>query len=192
MRIITGKARGTKLATLEGDNTRPTSERAKEAIFSTLQFDIDGACVLDLFAGSGQMGLEALSRGADSATLCDLSRDAIAVIKKNAEKTRLLENCRVICSDFRSALKKQTKKKAFDLVFLDPPYALGVIPEALELLLCEDLLKVGAKIICEAASFEDVFGKNENLSSCFEVLKQTRYGVACVTILTFHTKEANE
>ena len=83
MRIITGKARGIKLVTLEGENTRPTSERAKEAVFSMIQFDLEGREVLDLFAGSGQMGLEAVSRGAASATFVDKSRDAAAVISKN-------------------------------------------------------------------------------------------------------------
>ena len=89
MRIITGRARGVKLATLEGDNTRPTSERAKEAVFSMLQFDIEGREVLDLFAGSGQMGREAVSRGAASAVFVDKSRDAMAIIGKNIEKTGL-------------------------------------------------------------------------------------------------------
>ena len=86
MRIITGKARGVRLSTLEGNNTRPTSERAKEAIFSIIQFELNKANVLDLFAGSGQMGLEALSRGAAKAVFCDLSRDAVAIIKENAKK----------------------------------------------------------------------------------------------------------
>ena len=112
MRIITGKARGTKLATLEGDNTRPTSERAKEAIFSTLQFDIDGACVLDLFAGSGQMGLEALSRGADSATLCDLSRDAIAVIKKKRRKNQTFGALPCDLLGFSQCFKKTSEEKS--------------------------------------------------------------------------------
>ena len=95
MRIITGKARGIKLATLEGENTRPTSERAKEAVFSMLQFEIEGRAVLDLFAGSGQMGLEAVSRGAESAVFVDKSKDAIAIIGKNIEKTKLSDSCRV-------------------------------------------------------------------------------------------------
>ena len=99
MRIITGRAKGIKLETLSGDNTRPTSERAKEAVFSMLQFDIEGREVLDLFSGSGQMGLEAVSRGAASATLVEKAKDAAAVIAKNIEKTRLSEFCRLQCSD---------------------------------------------------------------------------------------------
>lgn len=99
MRIITGSARGTKLAAPEGMTTRPTAERAKEAVFSSLQFGIRGRTVLDLFAGSGQMGLEALSRGAAFAVFCDSSPEAVAVIKKNAEKTHLSDRCRIVGGD---------------------------------------------------------------------------------------------
>ena len=134
MRIITGKARGVRLTTLAGDNTRPTSERAKEAVFSMLQFDLNHTNVLDLFAGSGQMGLEALSRGADTAVLCDRSREAVEVIRANATKTKLLPQCEIACADFYTQLKNMRKKKRFDIVFLDPPYALGVLPQVLQTL----------------------------------------------------------
>ena len=87
MRIITGKAKGIRLKTLEGEATRPTSERAKEAVFSMIQFEIEGRTVLDLFGGSGQLALEALSRGASSAIVSDASKAAVDVIRKNAEKT---------------------------------------------------------------------------------------------------------
>ena len=93
MRIITGTARGTRLETLPGDATRPTAERVKEALFSMIQFDIEGRRVLDLFAGSGQLGLEALSRGAAKATFVDSNRDALNVIKRNAQKTKLYDRC---------------------------------------------------------------------------------------------------
>ena len=93
MRIITGKAKGIRLKTLEGDTTRPTSERVKEAVFSMLQFDIEGRRVLDLFAGSGQMSLEALSRGALEAVLVDKSLDAIKIIEENAKKCRFWDSC---------------------------------------------------------------------------------------------------
>ena len=96
MRVITGRARGIKLVTLEGEMTRPTSERAKEAIFSMIQFDLEGRRVLDLFAGSGQMGIEALSRGAAQAVMVDQSKDAIAIIKQNVEKTKLSEGAVVV------------------------------------------------------------------------------------------------
>ena len=96
MRIITGSAKGRVLATLPGEDTRPTAERTKEAIFSMLQFELEGRKILDLFSGSGQMGLEALSRGAASAVLVDRSRDAVAIIQKNAIATRLNDRCRML------------------------------------------------------------------------------------------------
>ena len=121
MRIITGRARGVRLSTLAGEHTRPTSERAKEAIFSMLQFDLLGKEVLDLFAGSGQMGLEAVSRGAARATLCDRAKEAIEVIRANALKTRLAPMCEILCMDYEAALRAFRKKCQFDVVFLDPP-----------------------------------------------------------------------
>ena len=91
MKIITGTAKGMNIETLEGEATRPTSQRVKEAIFSMIQFEIENTCVLDLFAGSGQMGLESLSRGAKKATFCDASRDAVDIVIKNAKKTKLFD-----------------------------------------------------------------------------------------------------
>lgn len=189
MRIITGKARGVRLTTLAGENTRPTSERAKEAIFSMLQFEIEGREVLDLFSGSGQMGLEALSRGAKHAVLGDRSREAIDVIRSNALKTRLVPMCDIICADWETLLRNLRRKHRFDLVFLDPPYALGAIQNVLKTLNEYGLLANGAKIVCESGAPEDVFGKDETLAECFETLKATRYGVAFVTVLQYNKKE---
>lgn len=179
MRIITGKARGIKLVTLEGEATRPTSERAKEAIFSMLQFEIEGREVLDLFGGSGQLGLEAVSRGAARATICDRSKPAIDIIKKNVEKTRLGEGCRVICSDWEDALRRFEGREKFDIVFLDPPYAERLIPKALPKLL--RLIKPTSVIVCESAE-ADVFGKS-GMEDYYEVVKSAKYGVAHVTVL---------
>ena len=190
MRIITGKARGVRLATLEGENTRPTSERAKEAIFSMLQFEIDGARVLDLFAGSGQMGLEALSRGAAHAVFCDLSKDAVEIVKTNIKKTRMEGQCDVFCGDYKVTLHRLRNRQNFDLVFLDPPYAGSLVPAALSELIENDLLSNGAKIICETASPEDVFGTDLQLAISFETVKQTRYGIAHVTILQYGRDDA--
>ncbi|MBQ8440996.1 MAG: 16S rRNA (guanine(966)-N(2))-methyltransferase RsmD [Clostridia bacterium] len=190
MRIITGKARGVRLATLEGENTRPTSERAKEAIFSMLQFEIDGARVLDLFAGSGQMGLEALSRGAAHAVFCDLSKDAVEIVKTNIKKTRMEGQCDVFCGDYKVTLQRLRNRQNFDLVFLDPPYAGSLVPAALSELIENDLLSNGAKIICETASPEDVFGTDLQLANSFETVKQTRYGIAHVTILQYGRDDA--
>ncbi len=182
MRIITGKARGIKLATLEGINTRPTSERAKEAVFSMLQFDIEGRAVLDLFAGSGQMGLEAVSRGAASAVFVDKSKDAISVIGKNIEKTKLGDFCRVFCADTQDYIRTARGRKKYDIVFIDPPYALRLAAKTLSSLLEGDLLKPTSIVVCESEE-EDIFENEEALREQFEVLKKAKYGVAHVTIV---------
>ncbi len=184
MRIITGSARGTRLSTLAGDNTRPTAERVKEAVFSMLQ-SVRSLRVLDLYAGSGQLALEALSRGATSAVLCDSSRAAVGVIRSNAEKTHLQEACDVRCMDaFLLLSRLSSEKKSFDLVFLDPPYAAGVLPKVLTALSSGGLLEAGARIVCESAAEGDVFGGDAELSQRFEVLRVARYGAAVVTLLS--------
>ena len=186
MRIITGSARGVRLETLEGEEiTRPTAERVKEAIFSAIQFETEGRRVLDLFGGSGQMGLEALSRGANTCMFVDASEEAIAVIKRNAQKTRLSDKSRYLISDYRNYLRKARGREKFDLVFLDPPYALGAVPIALSTLTENRSLSDGAKIVCETGDFADVFGGDETLAARFTIVKQARYGAACVTILKF-------
>ena len=183
MRIITGKARGTKLQTLAGEATRPTAERTKEAIFSMINFDIAGARVLDLFAGSGQLGLEALSRGAKSAVLNDSSREAAAIIRANAEKTRLVDACEILSTDWQPVLRRFSGREKFNLVFLDPPYAGGFLPKVLAKMIEWDLLSDGAVIVCESANEEDVFDGNEELKNQFTIRRVARYGAACVTIL---------
>ncbi len=191
MRIITGRARGIKLETLEGEMTRPTSERAKEAIFSRLQFEIEGRRVLDLFAGSGQMGLEAISRGATHAVLVDQSKEAIAVIKKNAERTRLADDCTVVCSDFSEFLRTRRGKDPFDIVFIDPPYPMNACRAAVEAILDARLLKPYGILVLESAE-PNPLGVNTPLAARFEVLKEARYGKACVTILTpLHGEESH-
>ena len=183
MRIITGSAKGIKLLTLEGESTRPTSERAKEAIFSMIRFDIEGRDVLDLFAGSGQMGLEAVSCGASSATLIDNSKNAIAVINKNIEKTRLADKCRAICSDVLDYIRASRGRKKYDIVFIDPPYALHAVPSVLEALVMSDMLKPSSIVICESEE-ADIFEKVPDLAERFNVIKKARYGIAHFTLLT--------
>lgn len=184
MRIITGRARGSKLYTLEGENTRPTAERTKEAIFSIIQFDIEGRNVLDLFAGSGQLGLEAVSRGAAHADLVDKSKAAIEVIRKNMVKTKLALDCNAFCADFSDFLRGHKGREKYDLVFLDPPYDAKVVPEGLKNLLRYELLKPYFTIVCETRAAEDVFGGDKTLEGRFSIKKQSRYGAAVVTILS--------
>ena len=179
MRIITGKAKGKRLVTLEGTATRPTSERAKEAIFSAIQFEIEGRKVLDLFGGSGQMALEALSRGAQSADIVDCADAAIKVIEQNI-KTVALVGAKAKKSDYASFIRSAREK--YDIIFLDPPYALGLLPKALELIVECELLKPTSLIVCESAD-ADVFGGNSALMDAFEISKSAKYGVAHVTYL---------
>jgi 16S rRNA (guanine(966)-N(2))-methyltransferase RsmD len=189
MRIITGRAKGIKLETLAGDNTRPTAERAKEAVFSAIQFDIEGREVLDLYAGSGQMGLEAVSRGAASATLVDKSKDAVAVINKNVAKTKLSDSCRVFCMDASDYIKTVKGRRKFDIVFIDPPYALRAVPQALAALLDADLLKCSSIIVCESEE-QDVFENAPALRDKFSIVKSAKYGFAHITILTPYKEDA--
>ena len=183
LRIITGKARGIKLDTLEGLDTRPTAERVKESVFSMLQFEIENRKVLDLFAGSGQMGLEALSRGAMSCTFVEKSIDAMDIVKKNAKKTKLIENCKILNVDYKEYLRGAKNREKFDIVILDPPYSMKIIPEILDTLVKNDMLNINAKVICE--SEDDVEYTCEGLAT----VKHNKYGKAFITVLC---KEAEE
>lgn len=132
MRVITGSARGRRLKMLEGLDVRPTTDKVKESLFSALQFDIEGRHVLDLFAGSGQLGIEALSRGAGDAVFVDRAKESVAVIRENLRITGLTHHARVIQTDSLSFLR--TASQRFDIAFLDPPYGSGLLTQALALL----------------------------------------------------------
>jgi len=184
MRIITGRARGVKLLTLEGSNTRPTADRTKEAIFSMLQFEIEGRSVLDLFSGSGQMALEALSRGAASAVLCDKAKEAVVIINKNAEKTRLAEFCTVVNSDHADCIQRMARMgKQFDIVFLDPPYASDLLSDALARMAQAGILKPTTTVICESGAVDFP------IPAIYEIKKQSKYGIAYITILKLKPEE---
>lgn len=146
MRIISGKARGTKLFTLDGPNTRPTLDRVKEPLFSIINSYIPVANILDLFAGSGALALEALSRGAESAVLCDNSKEAIRVIKNNLEKTKL--TAEIVNNDFVKCLE-QMKGRQFDIIFLDPPYETNYLKRAISKILECNLLSQDGIIVAE-------------------------------------------
>lgn len=132
MRVISGTARGRKLLSPEGQDVRPTLDRVKESVFSSLYPYLDGAVVLDLFCGSGGLGIEALSRGASHCDFIDASRASVNVTKKNLELTRLIDKADVLLSDFKAHLIKADRK--YTLVFLDPPYSKGIEDEAMSLL----------------------------------------------------------
>ena len=153
MRIITGTARGTRLKAPEGETTRPTAERIKEAVFSMIQFEIDGKRVLDLFGGSGQLALEALSRGAASATICDNSADAIKIIKENAQKTHLYDRCVILNTD--SERFAASRGEPFDIIFIDPPYASGLQQKTFEMLAAGERIAEGGLVIIESPTEPD-------------------------------------
>lgn len=197
MRIITGKAKGVRLFTLEGDATRPTSERAKEALFSMLQFDIEGRRVLDLFAGSGQLGLEAISRGAEYCMFVDASAEAIGIVKKNIEKTRFSDNTKTQITDYRNFLRKSAGREGFDIIFLDPPYASGALTDALMRLYRTELMHKGCLIVCESENGDvSIFDKEPKLADMYTSVKQSGYGRVNIEILTpcdnYYIKEAKD
>ena len=130
MRVITGKARGVQLKTPEGMTTRPTTDRVKEALFSIIQFEIPGAKVLDLFGGTGQLGIEALSRGAKSAVFVDAGEPACRLIRENLKRTKLEADARVVRSDYLTYLKNC--RETFQIILLDPPYAEVFLENALK------------------------------------------------------------
>ncbi|MBE5805467.1 MAG: 16S rRNA (guanine(966)-N(2))-methyltransferase RsmD [Clostridiales bacterium] len=150
MRVISGSAKGTKLSSIEENSTRPTLDRVKEAMFNIVQTKIEDADVLDLFAGSGAIGIEFLSRGCKQAYFCDLSRKAINMIHQNLKKTRLEENAIVINKDYKKCLEMLHKQeRVFDIIFIDPPYKDNVAVNSVELILSLKLLKENGIIIIE-------------------------------------------
>lgn len=145
MRIITGSKRGKKLSALEGEQVRPTTDRVKESLFTILQFQLEGRRFLDLFAGSGQIGLEALSRGAAQAVFVDLSRDSIRVVEQNIKACGFQDSARVVQSDFAAYLRSTREK--FDVAFLDPPFRSGLLEQALPL--AAGAMNPGGILVCE-------------------------------------------
>ena len=147
MRVITGKARGVALKTPDGMLTRPTADRVKEALFSIIQFDVPGARVLDLFGGTGQLGIEALSRGAAFAMFVDEREDACRLIKENLKRTKLESQAKVVRSDYLSFLNQCREK--FDIILLDPPYAEVFLENSLNRITEIDILQSGGIMVTE-------------------------------------------
>ena len=188
LKIITGTAKGRNIKTLEGEATRPTSERIKEAMFSSIQFDIEDRRVLDIFAGSGQLGLEALSRGAASVMFIDSSREAMEIVKKNARLTGLDDNCHYLVSDWKNYIRKASGREQFDLVFVDPPYAMKCCAEAADYLAEREVIIPGALVVLESGE-EEILPEDERLRG-FEVIKSTHYGKKTIlNILVYHGRE---
>ena len=177
MRIIAGTHRGKKLVSPEGENTRPTHDRTREAVFSALQTRLYGARVLDCFAGSGAMALAALSRGAAQALLLEKDENACRVIRQNIELTREEEKARLVCGDAIQLLQA-LPAQVFDLVFLDPPYGKGLIEQALKPLLSRRLLAEDALLVAETAAGETLLLPPE-----ISVVKERKYGKNLIRFL---------
>ena len=180
MRIISGKARGTKLYTLEGTNTRPTLDRVKESILNIIQNEIEGATVLDLFAGSGAIGLECLSRGAKKAILCDKSKEAVEIIKRNIEKTHMEECAKIINTDFETCLEK-LKNEQFDIIYIDPPYATDYIFKSLKKIKEIGISKKESLIIIETDDEQRILKDIGNIE--IKIVDKRKYGRATIIFL---------
>lgn len=174
MRVISGSARGTKLTALPGEDvTRPTIDRVKEAMFSTLQFSLPGSRVLDLFAGSGQLGIEALSRGAAKCTFVDRNRQAAAVVQQNCKAAGVMQNSTITISEADSFLNRTAE--TYHIVLLDPPYRQGILQQLLPAVAA--VTEPGGTVLCESEVAADLPDECDGLQK----KKQYRYGTVLVT-----------
>ena len=180
MRVISGKAKGVVLKTPEGMLTRPTADRVKEALFSILQFDLPGTKVLDLFGGTGQLGIEAISRGAKCAVFVDAADAPCRLIKENLRRAKMEGEGRVVRADYLQFLSQC--RETFDIIFLDPPYAEVFLENAIKKISEIDILQSGGIIVAERPA-----EKSLNLEICgFTRSKDYKYGK---TLLTLYRKD---
>ena len=176
MRVITGSARGRRLRELEGMETRPTTDRVKEGMFIALQFDIEGRRVLDLFAGTGQLGIECLSRGAESAVFVDRRADAVKLIRENLKVTELTDRAQVVAGDSMEYLSRLREK--FDIIFLDPPYEAELLEPAIAHIARFDILNPHGIIVAECPAGRPL----PALEPPYRIHRTYRYGKIGVTV----------
>ena len=186
MRVITGSARGRRLKELEGMETRPTTDRVKEGLFSVIQFDIEGRKVLDLFAGTGQLGIECLSRGAASAVFVDRRPDAVKLIRENLKVTDLTDRARVVSGDSMEFLK--ALREPFDIILLDPPYAAGLLEPALAHIARFDILTPHGIIVAEHPADKVL----PALAEPYRLHRTYRYGKIGLTVYHRDADHENE
>ena len=185
VRVISGSARGLKLNTPGDDRVRPTTDRVKESMFNIVQDWVYDSQVLDLFAGSGALGIEALSRCASQAVFCDNSLDSIKIIKSNIEKARVADRSQIVSGDFKRCLRDmEAKNQSFDMIFVDPPYYEGLFEEVLDTIRSCKILKKDGIVIVEHDAKKPI-GQVEGL----EVYKEKKYGI---TMLTFYCLEDDD
>ncbi len=185
MRVISGSARGLKLNAPKNNDVRPTTDRIKESLFNIISTKVYNSVVLDLFAGSGALGIECLSRGAKEAYFCDNNKESIKVLTSNLEKTRFIDKSNIIKGDYKEAISKLGHKKMrFDLIFVDPPYYEGYFEDVLNKIQKFELLKNDGVIVVEHDA-KDVlkdFGD-------YYIIREKKYGI---TILTFYGLEDDD
>jgi len=178
VRIIAGTARGTKLDTIEGLNTRPTTDRVKENIFNMIQFEITGERVLDLFAGSGALGIEAASRGASEVILVESSVKCAKIIQSNIDKTRMNDKIRLFMKPVEQVLTSYKDQEPFHIIFMDPPYDKGFVIPTIESISDSNLLDETGMIVLEHRSDEVI----PNDIKDFELSRTKKYGNTAISI----------
>ena len=176
MRVISGRAKGVVLKTPDGMQTRPTADRVKEALFSILQFELPGTKVLDLFGGTGQLGIEALSRGAKSAVFVDAADAPCRLIRENLRRAKMESEARVVRADYLKFLSQCREK--FDIIFLDPPYAEVFLENAIKKISEIDILQSGGIIVSERPVEKELYLE----ISGFSRSKDYKYGKTLITL----------
>ncbi len=176
MRVVSGTARGRRLKELQGNDTRPTTDKVKESMFNILQFDIEGRRVLDLFAGTGQLGIEALSRGAEHATFVEQRKDGVKLIRENLELCGFEKDAKVVTGEALSFLGSVREK--YDLVFLDPPYESDLLEKTVAHIARYDLLAPHGIIMAESAVDKQL----PALSAPYSIYREYRYGRIKLTV----------
>lgn len=180
MRIVSGTARGTKLYTLEGLTTRPTLDRVKESLFNIIQNDVQDSVFLDVFSGSGAIGLEAASRGAKKVILCDKSKEAINIINKNIEKTHLSKKVELYNLDYEILLKTKINENV-DIVYIDPPYDSDFAIKSVDIFINQNLVNEDSKIIIETDNENQILDKLKKRQ--IEIIDKRKYGRAVLIFL---------
>ncbi len=182
MRVISGSARGTTLHSIDDINTRPTLDRVKESLFNIIQNQVEDAVVLDLFAGSGAIGIEFLSRGAEKVYFCDKSPKAVDMIKQNLDKTKLKDKATILNNDYIDCIDK-IKNIKFDIIFLDPPYKENFSKQAIKKISESKLLKNEGIIIVETDEPERDIKEIENINIDYKIYDLRKYGRASLIFL---------
>ena len=180
MRIISGTARGTKLYTLEGKTTRPTLDRVKESLFNIIQNEVINSNFLDIFSGSGAIGLEAASRGAKKVILCDKAKEAINIINKNIEKTHLKEKIELYNLDYETLLKNKINEK-MDIIYIDPPYNSDFAVKSVEYIINKKIADENTNIIIETDNEENILEQLKNTE--IEITDKRKYGRATLIFI---------